>query len=67
MILLLARFEAVMDLTYVVSIVGHPHLGPDQQDLSIVDDHSTVKVVVLVRHRPAGRLIVNTMFSYSTQ
>lgn len=56
-----------MDLTYVVSIVGHPHLGPDQQDLSIVDDHSTVKVVVLVRHRPAGRLIVNTMFSYSTQ
>jgi hypothetical protein len=40
---------------YVVPIVRHPHLRADHEDLSVVNDDSTIVVVVLVCHRPGNR------------
>ena len=37
---------------YVVPIVGHPHFWPDQQDLPVMNDNSTIIIVILVRHWP---------------
>jgi hypothetical protein len=57
----------LIDGTHVVSIVGHPHLRPDQQDLPIVNDHSAVEVVVLVSHWPLGSDLSSIeIFSCST-
>jgi hypothetical protein len=36
----------------IVTVVSHPHLWPNMQDLPIVDDHSTVVYYVLVHNRP---------------
>lgn len=42
--------------TDVISIVGHPHLGSDHQNLSVINDDSAVIVIVLVSHRPVHRI-----------
>jgi hypothetical protein len=42
--------------TDVIPVVGHPHLGSDHQNLSVVDDDSAVVVVVLMSHRPVHRI-----------
>lgn len=36
----------------VITIIRHPHLGSDEQDLAIKDDQSTVVKDVLVDHWP---------------
>jgi hypothetical protein len=41
--------------TNIISVVGHPHLGTDHQNLSVVNDDSAVVVIVLVSHRPVHR------------
>lgn len=41
-----------MNATYIVPVVGHPHLRPDQKNLAIKDDDSAVIIVVLVFERP---------------
>jgi hypothetical protein len=33
---------------YIIPIVGHPHLGPDEDDLAVVNDHSAVVWDILV-------------------
>jgi hypothetical protein len=40
--------------TNVVSVVGHPHLGTDEQDPSVVEDYPDVVDDVLVGHWPTG-------------
>lgn len=39
--------------SHIVSIVGHPHLGSNEQDLPVVEDDSNVVDHVLVSHGPA--------------
>jgi hypothetical protein len=33
---------------YIIPIIGHPHLGPDEDDLAVVNDHSAIVRYVLV-------------------
>jgi hypothetical protein len=46
------RHHRQVEGTYIIPIVGHPHLGPDEDDLAIVDDHSAVVWDVLVQDGP---------------
>ena len=39
----------------IISVVGHPHLGSDHQNLSVINDDSAIVVIVLVSHRPVHR------------
>ena len=41
----------------VITIVGHPHLGSNKKDLSIVDDHAAVVNDSLVVDRPTDRQV----------
>jgi hypothetical protein len=35
-------------MTHIVPVIGHPHLGPDEDNLAVVDDHSAIVWDVLV-------------------
>jgi len=52
---------------YVVPIVGHPHLWSDQQDLPVMNDDSTIIIVVLVRHWPVVPGPQGELASYVTR
>ena len=52
--------------THIVPIVGHPHLGPNEDNLAIVDDHSAIVWDVLVQYWPAISYGSSKSFSAST-
>lgn len=47
-------------MTHIVPVVGHPHFGPDEDNLAIVNDHSAIVRYVLVKYWPDISLVLDS-------
>jgi len=55
----ISRLSILVRMTHIVPVVGHPHFGPDEDDLAIVDDHTAIVRYVLVKYWPDISLVLN--------
>ena len=44
----ISGLSVIIKMTHIVPVVGHPHFGPDEDNLAIVDNHSAIVRYVLV-------------------
>ena len=55
----ISRLSILVRMTHIVPVVGHPHFGPDKDNLAIVDNYSAIVRYILVKYRPDISLVLN--------
>ena len=54
----ISRLSILVRMTHIVPVVGHPHFGPDKDNLAIVDNYSAIVRYILVKYRPDISLVL---------
>jgi len=55
----ISRLSILVRMAHIVPVVGHPHFGPDKDNLAIVDNYSAIVRYILVKYRPDISLVLN--------